>query len=303
MRMHPAPGVVILLLLLALPGMAQTVTFRFAPPDGTQYVEYTQQSITQQTGAGKAATETTWLKTRVQFRKTAYGYLMTCTPLWRKRVVNGALQQSPSDVVWAQLVLTYDLDPAGTARTVHGYDAVPALVKAKFPAAVATKLLAGLNTTKIVEQQVAEWNQRVSEFKGKTAQVGGGWTQQTSSPLPSGLTVPMTVHASFPAFATRDGVHCMRVTLAQQGDPATLTKAMNSALRAHLPPAQASKLPTVTSLAVSGTGERLIDPATMLEHAYSATRTTIMRLTPPTNGHLVVTTTEKRVTTYTYGKS
>jgi hypothetical protein len=296
------PWILLCSLVLALPGWAQTVTFRFAPPDGTQYVETTTQTIAQQTGSNPPLTETTTLKTRVKFRKTAGGYTMTCTPLLRKRVVNGKEQKSASDTIWAQLTLTYELDAAGTARTIHGYEAVPALVKAKYPPDVAAKLIAALNTKKLIAQQMAEWNQRLGEYRGKAAKVGGGWTRQITSPLPSGLSAPMTVTAKFLGTVARDGVNCLRVALTQQGDPKALAKAMNTALRGKLTPAQAAKLPTVTSLTVSGSGERLIDPATMLEHANTYTRTTVMRLTPATNGHLTVTTTEKRATTYAYEK-
>jgi len=294
------------LLLLAICAVgvvgAQTVTFHFNPPDGVSYLETTRHTTTEKRGDAAPDVEVVEIKTRVVMHKTPTGYTMVSTPITRTHLRNGHPQHSPSDVLWPKLILTYTLDAHGSATMIRGYDALPKLVRTLYPAEKARALLAATNTRALETRELAAWNLHLREFEGRSAPIGGGWTVDILAPLPSGLEAPARVTAHFVERTLHEGVSCVRIKLTQVGDPATLTASMNADMRNGVTPRQSAELPRVARLTVIGTGERLIDPGTLLLHQCTTTHTTTMQLLVPHRGTVTVVTVEKQESSYRFAQ-
>lgn len=223
---------------------AETVTFRFSPPDGISYVETVVLTRTLEAGAAPSRTDLRKGQARVRYDKTADGWTVTGTPISMSLETDGKPIQSPLLEALKGVVATYRLDSQGNLLSVHGYEGLLEKVSKGLPPEEAQALAKAFDPESILAREKAEWSSRIGNFIGKTFEIGSSWTTEAPLALPSGGEVQLRTHTTLERAACGEG-DCVRLRFLYDSDA-----------------------PKVT-----GTGERVIDPSTMLIYSEVIERT------------------------------
>lgn len=238
MRRTTALALLVLLLPLRAAWPAETVTFRFSPPDGISYVETVVLTRTLEAGAAPSRTDLQKGQARVRYDKTADGWTVTGTPISMSMETDGKSIQSPILEALKGVVAVYRLDPQGNLLSVQGYEGLAETVSKGLAPEEAQALAKAFDQESILAREKVEWSSRIGDFTGKTFEIGSSWTTEAPLALPSGGEVQLRTHTTLERATCGDG-DCVRLQFRYESD--------------------APK--------VSGTGERVIDPSTMLIHS------------------------------------
>lgn len=218
---------------------AETVTFRFAPPDGTTGVETVILTRTREAGATIQRTDVQKGQARVRFDKAPDGWIMTGTPISMSVETDGKPVASPILAALQGVVATYRLDSRGNLVSIQGYEGLAEKASQGLPPEEARALAQALAPESILAREKVEWSSRIGQYTGRTFELGSAWTTEAPLALPSGGEVQVRTRVEL-AERTPCGVDrsCVRLRFRYDSDAA----------------------------AISGTGERVVDPSTLLTY-------------------------------------
>jgi hypothetical protein len=246
---------------------AESVTFRFAPPDGTTFVQTLVTTKTTEIGSQKQ-TDVTRSKVRLRFEKKPQGFLLTGTPLSMTLERNGQAVENPLLDVLSQTVITYRIDPQGKLVAIQGYgDFQDRLFKA-LPPQAARALSKVVNEEGMVAREKAEWAGRIGDFSGNTLELGASWTATSPFDLPSGEQIQFYTRTDLVGKEKCGARDCVRIRFRYDTDAAAL-----GAVAGKVVQEVAGAPVKVGKMGLSGSGERLVDPNTLLVHAETLERT------------------------------
>lgn len=223
---------------------AETVTFRFSPPDGITYVESVLLARVLEAQDAPRQTELQRGDARVRYDKTANGWTVTGTPISMSIEKDGKPIESPILEALKGAVAIYRLDLQGNLLSVQGYEGLAEKVSKGLSPEEAQALAKTLDPESILEREKAEWKSRIGDYTGKTFEIGSSWTTEAPLALPSGGEVQLRTHTTLER-ATCGDRDCVRLRFRYDSDT-----------------------PKVT-----GKGERVIDPSTMLIYSDWTERT------------------------------
>lgn len=298
------PGSVLIALAVSLmcslaPVAAQE--FRFAPPDGTTYVESLR--VTRQNHLGWLGDQSESMDTsaRVKITRTAEGYSAAATLLTVRIIEDGKELQSPLLVLPIGKTFTYDIDAIGRIRAIRGLDELMAELTAAAPAdGDDESFINVMSDDGVVAGETEDWHSRVGSLVGKSFKIGTVWTTSNRVNLPMNRKLTYTTTTRVVGTEKRNGRECVRLrfttTSTPRAVPAAARKAKTTARRR--PATRGTSSPPGVS--ISETGERVIDPKTMLLYAESSTRTIKMKLDVLGEENVPTTMIEKRQYTYQY---
>lgn len=246
---------------------AESVTFRFAPPDGTTFVQTLVTTKTTEVGSQKQ-TDVTRSKVRLRFEKKPQGFLLTGTPLSMTLERNGQTVENPVLDVLSQTAITYRIDPQGKLVAIQGYgDFQDRLFKA-LPPQAARALSKVVNEEGMVAREKAEWAGRIGDFSGNTLELGASWTATSPFDLPSGEQIQFYTRTDLVGKEKCGARDCVRIRFRYDTDAAAL-----GAVAGKVVQEVAGATVKVGKMGLSGSGERLVDPDTLLVHAETLERT------------------------------
>jgi hypothetical protein len=297
--------VLLLLTLFIQPVQAEPekVTFRFAPPDGTTFEQTLVTTKTTDLGAQGKRTDVTRAVVRLRFDKTADGYTLTGTPVAMTMHRDGQEVENPLFDVLASLTFTYRLDADGSIRAIEGYDVLADRLRNAFPdEAVFQALSKVLNAETMVAREKEDWSGRISSFSGGTYEIGSRWTTESPFALPNGETITFYTATELVGKEKCGDRDCVRIRFRYDTDASALGKLAGEVVSDAVKAAGAQDPGLqISKSKITGGGERLIDPATMLIHSESLERTMRMDMATP-GGTTPVTQHEKREYTFEYVK-
>lgn len=245
---------------------ADTVTFRFAPPAGISYVETVVLTRTLEAGAAPSRTDLQKGQARVRYDKTADGWTMTGTPISMSVETDGKPVQSTVVDALKGVVAVYRLDSQGDLLSVQGYEGLAEKVSQGLSPEEAQALAKVFDPESILAREKAEWKSRIGDYSGKTFAIGSSWTTEAPLALPSGGEVRLRTHTTLER-ATCGDRDCVRLRFRYESDAPDAPK-------------------------VTGTGERVIDPSTMMIHSE-----VVERILPVRDGMVL---RERREQTFDY---
>lgn len=263
MRRLAALAILVLLLPPRAIWSAETVTFRFAPPDGTTYVETLVLTRTLEQDNTVQRTDLQKGQARVRLDKTADGWTVTGTPISMSMESDGQPIRSPIVDALKGVVAIYRLDSRGNLLSIQGYEGLAEKVSQGLPPEEAQALAKALAPESILAREKVEWNARIGDYTGKTFELGSSWVTEAPLALPSGGQVQLRTRTELERTKCGDR-DCVRLRFHYDSPPPS----------------------------VSGTSERVIDPSTMLIYFEVLDRTI------PVHDGLVLR--EKREQTYDY---
>lgn len=255
-RRGAALPALVTLLLAATSLSAQTIPLTFDPPDGTAYdlkeVSRTRTAMGDRDTQEEEMTSTT----AIRIEKDSAGYRVRVQPTELVIRQNGVVVDNPTLAALRETVFTYRISPAGEMVDIRGYDAFIRAIEATYPAHISQQILSVYSESDMVAEEVAEWRRRFGNFIGRTVSVGDAWMYGEDFQLPNGTA---SRHFTVVEVAGWEGDH-LRLVFTYHSDPAVLRDRFAGRLRGN-----PDDLPGGPGgIAVSGSGERLIDPATLL---------------------------------------
>lgn len=298
LALAPAPGA----RLAAMPATdvvppQRHFTFRFAPRDGSTWIET--ERITRMTQAGLMPRRVLAqeARTRVTARRTKTGWRMEHEVLSVKMTRDGVdASELFAGLVGVRIALV--TDTRGQLLKIEGMEGVVRALGKGLPAFAGFALEAFADRGKLEADLREEWTDRIAYFSGMQAEIGQIWVGQGKLGSVHG---PINYHA-----ATRvtermpcgDG-SCVRMRFASHVDPRGLAKISPEAAE-KAREGEVAIPPEKRLVEFSSEGERIIDPSTMMMRRERVFKTTRVWVDMPLIGRTAITNEEQSETTWTY---
>ena len=250
---------------------AEEVTFRFAPPDGFTETVVIRRARSVTRGA-TVQTDVSETRFRWTAHKKESGYSVERDILSNSLTRDGYTVASPMIDAMAGVNLTYSIDAEGKVTGIEGYDGILENLKSTFPPQLMQTFGPLFNAESLRKRDLAEWNDRVERFAGRTVRIGEAWTSKENVPLPGGGRVEVHTATLFAGLEECSGGPCLQVRFFYDSDAAKLVERVNQVAKGALkePPAA----PAASSNgSISGQGERLVNPKTLRIASEKTTRT------------------------------
>lgn len=259
---------VVLLAILGTGTGPANVIFKFAPVIGRP-VTQTVVSTTTASNDGKVVESTTTTETmRMLFTRRGKGYVLQQTTT--------AVAGSETEQLMQGVEIRYHLAADGTLTSITGYEELEKRTKAhlaKQPATPGNAVRGQLYTADMYAYRAAEeWISRIGTFAGKQLRIGKVYEAVSDFAMPTGDVVKFYSTSHVAGLVPCGTTRCARVLFEFNSDRTKLSHLLD----AYQAQGAASGV-TGGGMQVSGSGERLIDPATM--DIYSETSTRILRIT------------------------
>jgi hypothetical protein len=277
-------------------------TFRFNPPDGIEFLQTLTVTKVQEIGDLRKQTDVNVTKAQIAIRKKPDGYAATAKLLSNVMTRDGEALHHPVLSAMADLEITYELDREGRLTAVRGFESLKNRIRDKFDPQTAMKLSALFTEEAMVNREEAEWNGRIGNFVGRTVELGDVWTETEEFPLPTGKTTAFHTATKFAEEKKCGGSDCLRIEFFYHSKPSALEKLVGKTLGELMEAAGAEGEAEVSGLEITGSGERLIDPDTMLIYAERIERDVKAQMEVPEHGLVTAVTKETREYEFDYGK-
>lgn len=249
------------------------VKFVFNPPAP---LTFTEETITRRATIAADVdpdVETSRLVTGVSVAKVDNGYTYSMQPLSFVVEKGGKVISDPIlDIIQTNRYVL-NIDSAGRVTRVSGHEGVKEAALKIAPREMAPAIEKMLDPKLLAEKEIANWDGRIGDFAGTMAKKNHVWIRQATFPMPSGADGKYYVASVFTGMVEQDGRQLARIRFLFTTDQARLRVQLNDLARDiinDIPPVQ--PLPASPGFTITGQGERLVDPATMLIHEEKAQR-------------------------------
>jgi hypothetical protein len=201
-----------------LAGAEESVTFRWAPRDGSHYVLESVLRQTKQIVGEQPQTSATIMRTAISIERNGDGYTTTARPVSVRIERNGQEVSDPVMEALQDVVLVYRIDADGRLKHVDGFENLEDRLREKFPDEVVKSLGPALDENILVRQEQAEWSGRYMDFVGESVTIGDEWKGKAPLTLPSGERIEYKVVTSFPRLLPCGAQSCVEVRTTYAAD-------------------------------------------------------------------------------------
>jgi len=275
--------------------------FRFNSPDDTTFIQTLRTAKVNIMGESEKQTRIIEIQSSTSIEKTNDGYSLITTPVSAKLTQDGERIDDPIFSSLQDVVVIYKLNPKGQLLAIYGYESLLKKMKERFPSPKYKAISNVLNNEAIINREKADWNGRIGSFVGKKFRLGDVWQSTDSFDLPSGETVIFYSAIRFAEQTSFEGHDCIRIKFANNSSDKALKdfigKVSNSVSESLDVPYEKQEMPYLT---ISGEGERLIDPATMLIYSETMERIVTTSMETPEKERVKFTTKEKKEYRFDY---
>ncbi|MBN1461521.1 MAG: hypothetical protein JXA57_18485 [Armatimonadetes bacterium] len=288
----------VLAVCLGTPALAEEATFRFDPPDGTTYLmTVTSRYVTDVAGAGRV-TRTSDLAERVEVAKTMGGYTHASTLISSDSRSSTGTETDLSLEALQGKRIAFEIDKDLELTCVSGLGEVVKGLHKLFPAEAVPIVERALSEETMLSSMRAEWRREVLNLVGRSATVGSAWMVEESLLLPSGKMAVFHVAMKVTGEERMGGRPLLRVDFQYASDPHELAAFLGAENESLL----ADKVALTGEATVTGSGYRLVDPATLLTYAQKRRYSTKTTMTFPERGTFAVTFSADKTCRYDYSR-
>lgn len=201
----------------------ETVTFGFAPPEGTTFVETVTHTKSMQLGAGRKESSKSQGKARYLIGKAPWGYAVNVTPIMPPRERTDRDTSDMANAMLQALEITYDLDESGKILRARGAQESFERIEGLMPKELweIAKMAMGASGKTMDQMAVEMWKSRelFVPLVGKTMETGVALEGEAPLATPTGVVVPtqITFEARILDSCERFCTH-LRVTQSYQDD-------------------------------------------------------------------------------------
>lgn len=244
---------------------SEPIQFAFNPPDGAVFEQTSTRTRTLETPTGPR-TDVSETKSRETVSKTKDGFAIKSQFIHSTISRNGQPIANPISAAMEGLEITATVGKDGQLRDIKGFSGIIDAVKAKFPGPVAQMMIPLFNEDSLVQRERAEWEGRYGGFVGKTVEIGDVWVGEDDYPLPTGGAAKFYSATTFDSVVDCGGKKCVRIKFNYDSSPEDLAKLVGEVVEGltQAAGADSSSVQLKPGIDISGSGERIVDPSTMI---------------------------------------
>ena len=267
----------------AVPTEAQTVSFVFAPPDGTNFNESC--SIEKQYSQKGEEPETIRdsFGSRYSIVSVESGYEVTMRPSEMPRMPDVPSEMTNLIEAIMRLAPKVYLNDRGQGTSVSGFDELSEVLEQMLPAEMIQLLETGIGRPLSGSTFLEEWNNRqlFGAFAGQSFELDQIYSSEYEQPLPDGRSAQFKGNFSVTGPIECDTHDCVLVSAIQESEDLNLSSSVTQAFNAlrnematvvgrvdstAVQEMMESSNFRITSLVLTAREDRLIDPGTGLPH-------------------------------------
>lgn len=249
------------------------VVFRFAPPIPLSYVEETVTRRATIISGEDAGSDEATIRVKFMVSKEGEGYKVRAEPQSSKVLRGGKPVNDPVLDVINSTPVTYHLDPAGKLKSIEGYAGVLEAAQKTASKNIRDSLPRMRNEKALTDKETAQWNARIGAFIGQTGARNTVWVSEGVNPLPDGSSAGFYTVTMFDRIVEQDGRKLARLRFFLTADRDSIQSRVNDMARDIVKDVPRPRpLENPAGFAISGQGERLVDPETMVVYSEKGTK-------------------------------
>ena len=279
---------------------SQEIRFVLNPPD-TTYKEILKTTKVTMVNGVKQKEDEISVTTKFDIKRTASGYELKQSPVFMSSKRDGKEFHNPIFMFLANIPTRGEIDRKGNLLHVVGYEHIIPRAETELPREIVEAMMLVANEEAMINKAKAEWNARISEFSGKTVKIGDMFSGQGKFPIPNGENLIFFSVIKIVDTVDFKGKKCVKIGFKNSSVPEELASYMGYSVEEikEIFDFNANSSLT-TAIKMSGDGERIIDPATMLIYNEKTFRKIEMKDEEMGNESKVITTIETKEYTYEY---
>jgi len=237
---------------------AQSVTFRFGPPDGYKELQTTDSTIELYVDGQKRITDTNTSKTEIAYLKTDNGYKIINKLVGVDAKRNGNKVTSPVNDVLIGREVSFDLNSQGKIVEIEGYDTLLKEINKVVDPKMQAMFSKILEPELLKKKTITEWDGRIGDFIGKNVKEGEKWVSTSEYKLKN-ETLKYLITTVF----TKVSAESVRIDFSYTTDKNNVAKIIKELNNDMVKNINISDFDSNSS-SLTGSGYRILDPSTML---------------------------------------
>lgn len=278
---------------------AQRITFQLNPKIGVKWQETSRHTMSMQQGS-QTMSVMMEMQYQVTAKKTAVGYTYTLLP--SKVIVkqDGKVITPTSAALTKGVRIAYAYNSKQKKMTATGFDKLLTNIKKTCSAELAKKLQPMFNPATLKATAEQEWQERVGRYINTTSIIGATKKITEKLPSPLGMPIPSTRAIKFVELRKVNNHSCVFITEQTTIDEKVVRDLFIKVMGSIPQGAQKGEIPTVNKISVTGNGERLIDPTTMMIYGETRNYSLKMDFSTKTQKNMYVAYAQKNEYLYQY---
>jgi hypothetical protein len=257
----------------ATPAAAKTIEFQFKPADGASYLQHTKMTRRTVPAGGDAVVDVAEWSANLTVKKFVNGYSLTSKPIKWALSRNG-VEEDPAFVRrFSNAVITHLLDLEGHLRDVRNLEAVLGRFDERYPRGT-VRSLEPLLMGAVVNRPYADWDGNLATLAGRSVEIGDVVVSKGRVSVPGFGDMPFFAALKFVEWVGHQGTDCVRIEITYNSNPEALRPLAGNALKEFVAEGDqgSSVVQLSTGIELTGSGEWIIDPATMDLYAEKISR-------------------------------
>lgn len=249
-------------------------SFTFNLPDKSNYSEAVSVSKQVYVGGALQKSEVNVLTSDNSVEKKEDGFKITTKITGSKYFENGIETQNPIFEALARLNIVIETDRKGTITSVKGYDKIMDVFAEFLPAEALEAVSAMVNEEALVNQTIAEWENKYATLIGKSTAIGTSWVVENELPMPNGAILKYATAVKVAKWTKcPNGNWCMVIEFIETSDSKELSSFVNEKVNTMIGTMSEAiggeDVPQFTfeNVKISGSSKKIVEPATMIIHS------------------------------------
>jgi len=278
------------------------VAFKYSPPVPITLLEQVTTRRTTLAAGMDAAEEVSVSKVKTRIEHEGDGFVINTEPASFDITRDGKTVKDPIVDVLQATKVTYHVDAEGKLKQIDGYKGVLDAASKVAPKALRDTLKMLMSEEALTVRETAQWNSRIGDLTGQKGRKNAVWLGDGVWPLPDGTMAHYYIITMFSGFVDRDGRKLAKLDLLFEIDQNKIRQRVNDLARDVVEGIPTPKaLAKVPGFVITGKGERLIDPATMLTYSEKAQRDVTWMMKMGKDGDVKVLVLETKEYKVDYG--
>jgi hypothetical protein len=255
------------------PAAAKTIEFRFKPTNGGAYLQHTKMTRRNTPAGADAVVDVAEWSANLTVKKFVNGYSLNSKPIKWALSRNG-VEEDPAFVKrFSSVEIVHLLDLEGRLRDVRNLENVLGRFDERYPRGT-VRSLEPLLMGAVVNRPYADWDGNLATLAGRNVEIGDVVVSKARVSVPGFGDMPFYAAMKFVEWVGHQGIDCVRIEIAYNSNPEALRPIAGNALREFV--AEGDQGSSIVQLSagveLTGTGEWIIDPATMDLYAEKVSR-------------------------------
>lgn len=228
------------------------------------------------------------------------GYALIHKTISAKATRNGEVIEMPLIDILMDRDIVYEVGEDGELYEIYGYEMIDVDIKEYVKSPEMRKSLSNIDEDVLKDKERAEWNSRIANFVGKKIRFGEKIISYEAHEIPNVGEINLFTITELSEDSSRQSSICINIHFEYSSDIKEIAKSANMTVSEILEKASVEEFAEKPSMRISGFGNRIIDPSTMMIYSETLSRTIVMNIATSNNELSEVIVNEKKEHIYSY---